>query len=76
MNTTIVYTTSTCSYCPMVKKYLKSKNIEYEEVSLDDKPEVRQKLFEATQAMTVPITEHNGKYVIGWNPGALKELIS
>lgn len=70
-----VFTTKSCAYCPMVKKYLKSKNIDFEEVSLDDNPEVRQSLYEATGAMTVPITEHNGKYVVGWNPGALKELV-
>lgn len=70
-----VYTTNTCAYCVMVKKYLDNKQVQYEVVNLDDNPEKRQELFEKTGAMTVPITENNGKYVVGWNPGQLAAII-
>ena len=59
----------------MVKKYLKSKNIEYEEVSLDDDPDIRQELFEKTGAMTVPITTNGSTYIVGYNIRELNELI-
>lgn len=70
-----VYTTNTCAYCVMVKKYLDNKGIQYEVVNLDDNPEKRQELFEKTGAMTVPITENNGQFVIGWNPGQLAAIL-
>lgn len=70
-----VYTTSICAYCKMVKQYLTGKNVEFETINLDEKPELRQELFEKTGAMTVPITEHNGIYVIGWNPAKLNALL-
>lgn len=71
-----VFTTKTCAYCGMVKKFLESKGIKFETIDLDDNPGYRQALYEETGAMTVPITEKDGKYVIGWNPAKLKELIN
>lgn len=70
-----VYTTNSCAYCVMVKKYLTAKNVQFTEVNLEDNPEKRQELFERTGAMTVPITEKDGQYVIGWNPSQLAKLI-
>lgn len=70
-----VYTTNSCAYCVMVKKYLTAKNVQFTEVNLEDNPEKRQELFERTGAMTVPITEKDGQYVIGWSPSELAKLI-
>lgn len=70
-----VYTTNTCAYCVIVKKYLDSKQVDYEVINLDDNPELRQELFQKTGAMTVPIIENNGEYVIGWNPAKLNALL-
>lgn len=71
-----IFTTSTCAYCQMVKKYLTSKGKEYKVVDLDETPEKRQELFELTGAMTVPITQIDDEYVIGWNVSKLASLIS
>lgn len=70
-----IFTTNQCSYCQMVKKFLTMKGKEYEVVSLDDNPDIRQTLYEKTGAMTVPITQINEDYVIGWNPSKLLALI-
>lgn len=71
----IVYTTNSCAYCVMVKKYLTSKNVAFTEVNLEENPDKRQYLFEQTGAMTVPIVEKDGQYVVGWVPGELAKLI-
>ena len=34
-----IYTTNTCSYCPMVKQYLASKGLTYDEVNLEEHPD-------------------------------------
>jgi glutaredoxin 3 len=34
-----IFTTTTCAYCPMVKKYLGAKGLAYDEVNLDESPE-------------------------------------
>lgn len=70
-----VFTTSTCAYCKMVKQYLSLKGKEFNVVNLDDNPEVRQSLFEKTGAMTVPITQVDDEFVIGWNRQRFAEVL-
>lgn len=69
-----VFTTSTCAYCQMVKKFLTMKGKEYQVVNLDNEPEKRQELIEKTGAMTVPVTQVDDDYIIGWNPAKLAAL--
>lgn len=71
-----VFTTTTCAYCKMVKQYLSMKGKEFEVVNLDDNPELRQELYEKTGAMTVPITQINDDFVVGWNPGVLAQKLA
>lgn len=33
-----IFTTNTCGYCQMVKKYLGAKGVVYDEVNLDEHP--------------------------------------
>ena len=70
-----VFTTSSCAYCVMVKKFLTMRGREYDVVNLDDSPEIRQSLFEKTRAMTVPIVQVGEEFVVGWNPAKLGALI-
>lgn len=69
-----VFTTTACAYCKMVKQYLTLKGKEFEVVNLDENPEKRQELFEKTGAMTVPITQVDDQYIIGWNRQRLAEI--
>lgn len=70
-----VFTTNTCAYCKMVKQYLTLKGKEFKVVNLDESPERRQELFEKTGALTVPITQVDDNYIIGWNRQRLAEVI-
>lgn len=49
-----IYSTRWCAYCVRAKALLDSRGYEYEEVTLDDDPAFRQKLFELTGGWTVP----------------------
>jgi glutaredoxin 3 len=49
-----IYTTRWCGYCVRAKALLRSRGIAFEEISLDDDPAFRQKLFELTRGWTVP----------------------
>lgn len=59
----------------MVKRLLASKGKEYTEVNLEDRPDIRQSLFERSGAMTVPITQIGDEMVIGWDPSKLMSLL-
>lgn len=78
-----VYTTNSCAYCEMVKRFLNGKGVEFNVVNLDEEaPEVRQKLIEMSGAMTVPVIVvediENDKtdITVGWNPGKLASAVA
>lgn len=78
-----IYTTTTCAYCEMVKKWLGSKGLSYSVINMDEEPaEVRQRVIEMSGAMTVPVTvveevtdagaEPSFRDItVGWNPAKL-----
>lgn len=76
-----IYTTSTCAYCPMVKKFLQMKGQQYQEVNLDKNPDRRQEAIELSGAMTVPITvvessDGMKNVTVGYNPSQLASALA
>lgn len=75
-----IFTTNTCAYCAMVKKFLDMKGKLYEVVNLDDFPERTQEVLSLSGALTVPVTlvENNGEssVVVGYNLARLAPLIA
>lgn len=76
-----IFTTKTCAYCPMVKKYLSSKGLTYDEVNLDDNPERQQEALAISGALTVPVTvvtkqDDTREVVVGYNLARLAPAIA
>jgi glutaredoxin 3 len=61
-----VYSTRWCGYCVRAKALLEGRGIEYEEISLDDDPAFRQKLFDLTGGWTVPQILIDGRPISGY----------
>jgi glutaredoxin 3 len=61
-----VYSTRWCGYCVRAKALLDSRGLDYEEISLDDDPAFRQKLFDLTGNWTVPQVLIDGKPIGGY----------
>ncbi|MBI4101010.1 hypothetical protein HY441_00875 [Candidatus Microgenomates bacterium] len=51
-----IFTTTTCPYCHAEKEYLKSKNVTFEEVNLDEHPEAVRTSVDTCGQMGVPCT--------------------
>lgn len=63
-----VYTTRVCPYCVSAKRLLSQLNLKFEEVGLDDKPDLRQKVSEENgNYRTVPMIFIDGKFIGGFN---------
>jgi glutaredoxin 3 len=61
-----VYSTRWCGYCVRAKTLLENRGIEYEEISLDNDPAFRQKLFDLTGGWTVPQILIDGRPIGGY----------
>ncbi len=76
-----VYTTTSCAYCPMVKKYLDGKGVTYDVVNLDEQPDKQREIYEKSGALTVPVTlienaDSTEEVVIGFNLPKLSTAIA
>lgn len=76
-----IFTTNTCAYCGMVKKYLATKNVGYDEVNLDVNPERQKEAFELSGQLAVPVTvvtkeDESKEVVVGYNLAKLAPAIS
>lgn len=76
-----IFTTNTCAYCVMVKKYLGSKGHQYEEVNLNDDPARQQEAFELSGSLTVPVTvitkqDDSREVVVGYNLAQLAPAVA
>jgi glutaredoxin 3 len=66
-----LYTTGWCGFCVRAKMLLDARGLAYEEVSLDDDPAFRQKVYELGKQWTVPLVTIDGEPV-----GGYRELVA
>lgn len=76
-----IYTTNTCAYCVMVKRWLGSKGIGYEEVNLDTQPERQKEAYEASGQLAVPVTivtkeDDSQEVIVGYNLAKLAPAVA
>ena len=76
-----IFTTNTCAYCVMVKKWLGAKGIGYEEVNLDTDPARQQEAYEASGQFSVPITivtkqDDTKEVIVGYNLAKLAPAVA
>lgn len=76
-----VFTTNTCSYCGMVKRFLTSKGLDYEEVNLEENPDRQAEVFNMSGALTVPIIvvtkeDESKEVIVGYNLSQLAPAVA
>ncbi|HSW36947.1 MAG TPA: glutaredoxin family protein [Candidatus Saccharimonadales bacterium] len=76
-----IFTTNTCAYCAMVKKYLDAKGKPYEVVNLDEHPHRQAEAMQLSGALTVPVTvvtnqDDQQDVVVGYNLAKLAPLVA
>lgn len=63
-----VYTTTVCPYCVAAKRLFSSLSLPFEEINLDDKPELRAKLSAENNGWrTVPMIFIRDKFMGGFD---------
>jgi glutaredoxin 3 len=76
-----IFTTNTCAYCAMVKKYLTAKGHQYEVVNLDEQPERQAEALALSGALTVPVTvvtkhDDSREVIVGYNLAKLAPAVA
>ncbi|MBW3568929.1 glutaredoxin family protein [Candidatus Parcubacteria bacterium] len=76
-----IFTSNTCGYCVMVKKYLSSKGATYEEVNIDEHPERQKDAYALSGQLAVPVTvvtkqDDSQQVVVGYNLAQLAPALT
>lgn len=71
----IMYTTPTCGYCRLAKKFFQENNVAYSEKDVVRDPSARNEMLEKTGQLGVPVFEIGDAVLIGFSEGKLRELI-
>jgi glutaredoxin 3 len=76
-----IFTTNTCAYCVMVKKYLDAKGKGYDVVNLDEQPHRQAEALQLSGALTVPVTvvtkqDDSQEVIVGYNLAKLAPAVA
>ena len=76
-----IFTTNTCAYCVMVKKFLDMKQHQYDVVNLDEHPERQAEALSLSGALTVPVTvvtkqDDSREVIVGYNLSKLAPAVA
>jgi len=71
----IVYSSNFCPWCDKAKEFLNENNVEFEERNVQENPDYGKEMQEKTGQLGVPVIDIDGKIIIGFNVGALKEAL-
>ncbi|HPN39455.1 MAG TPA: glutaredoxin domain-containing protein [Melioribacteraceae bacterium] len=72
----IVFSTPTCSYCNMAKRYFKEKNIKFTDVDVSRDQNAARDIVKRTGQTGVPVILINNKPVVGFDKPKINQLLN
>ena len=71
-----VYSTKTCPWCVKVKDFLRSKGVKFEDIDVGANQKAAEEMVQKSGQMGVPVTEINGKIIVGYDKEAIEEALA
>lgn len=70
-----IYTTSSCPWCMKTKEFLREQNVKYTEINVSENEKARNDMFNKSGQFGVPVTDINGKIIVGFDREGLKKAL-
>lgn len=70
-----VFSTPACPWCDILKDFLKENNIKFEDVDVSENQKAAREMIEKSGQTGVPVTDIDGKIVIGFDKEKIKKLL-
>ncbi|MDY6787017.1 MAG: glutaredoxin family protein [candidate division WOR-3 bacterium] len=70
-----VYSTPTCPWCTRAKNYLKSNNVQFEDIDVSTDREKAMEMVKKSGQQGVPVIEINGQIIIGFDQNKIDNLL-
>lgn len=73
MATVKVYSTPTCPWCVKLKDYLKSRNVDFEDIDVSADRAAAMEMVKKTGQMGVPVALIGDVYIVGFDQARIDE---
>ena len=70
-----VYTLPHCGHCKALKAFLSRKNIEFEDINVDENNEAAEEIIARTGQNEFPVIDIGGELVIGFDEKEMEEKL-
>ena len=70
-----VYSTPTCPWCTVAKKYLTSKNVTFEDLDVSKNSAAAAEMVKKSGQRGVPVIEINGNFIVGFDQATIDKLL-
>jgi glutaredoxin 3 len=71
----IVYSTKMCPYCVLAKKYLESKEINFEDVDISSDYSKALEMVKKSGQQGVPVIDIDGQIIVGFDKQKIDEIL-
>ncbi len=72
----IVYSTATCPWCVKTKEFLKANKIPFKNIDVGVDRKAAQEMVEKSGQMGVPVTDIDGRIIVGFNEAELRSALN
>ena len=73
--TVTVYSTPNCPWCHKTKDWLKEHKVEFKDIDVSTDQEKSKEMVDKSGQMGVPVTDVNGKIIVGFDVEKLKAAL-
>ena len=71
-----VYSTPTCPWCTVAKRYLESKNIKFDDIDVSRSKEAAIEMIQKSGQRGVPVIDINGNIIVGFDQAAIDRFLN
>ena len=71
-----VYSTKTCPWCHKVKDFLNEKKIKFDDIDVWADQKAANEMVEKSGQMGVPVTDIDGKIIVGFDKEAIDKALA
>ena len=75
MKKIIVYTLPYCGHCKALKAFLSRKNIEFEDINVDENNNAAEEIIGKTGQSGFPVVDIGGELIIGFDEKEMEEKL-
>jgi glutaredoxin 3 len=71
-----VYSTPTCGYCNLLKKYLRERGVQFTDYNVANDIRKAEEMVHKSRQMGVPVTDINGTIIVGFDRARIDSLLA